>query len=198
MELSDEALIEAHQQGDETAFGRLVRRYGDSLLGYLVKMTGNRQQAEDLFQETFSKVHQKAGTFKGQGRFKGWLYTIATNIAIDEMRKQGREPVMISMNQHNDCGESGCSESTVAAAKDETAGPLQSAVLTERKAQVRCALARLPERQRTTLILAYYQGLTYKEVAGVMGCSPGTVKTQMFRAMRTLAEILPDVEGGAE
>jgi len=72
MENTDKRLIDAHLRGDKTAFGELVRRYGDSVLGYLMRMTGSREQAEDFFQETFKRVHEKADTLRGK-RFKPWL-----------------------------------------------------------------------------------------------------------------------------
>jgi len=196
MARSDEALIDAHRQGDATAFGELVRRYADSLLGYLIRMSRDRQQAEDFFQETFRKVHQKADTFEGRGRFKSWLFSIAANVAIDGMRKQSRQPKMISLNQNNDCPDCGALEASTALEAEKSTNPFQVAVLTEQKTQVQQALKQLPFRQRTALILNYYQGLTYKEVAQTMGCSLGTVKTHIFRALKTLADLLPDIQGG--
>ncbi|MDH4241741.1 MAG: RNA polymerase sigma factor, partial [Phycisphaerae bacterium] len=90
---TDKSLIDAHLEGDTTAFGELVRRHGDSLLGYLTQMTGSIEQAEDLFQETFKRVHEKADTFRGS-RIKSWLFAIATNVAIDGMRKSRRLQVV--------------------------------------------------------------------------------------------------------
>ncbi|MHC4602380.1 MAG: RNA polymerase sigma factor, partial [Planctomycetota bacterium] len=78
MDNTDKSLIDAHRKGDKTVFGELVRRYGDSVLGYLTKMSGSRERAEDLFQETFKRVHEKAHTLRGN-HFKSWLFTIATN-----------------------------------------------------------------------------------------------------------------------
>ena len=162
---TDKSLIDAHLEGDTSAFGELVRRYGDSLLGYLIRMTGSIEQAEDLFQETFKRVHEKADTFRGS-RIKSWLFAIATNVAIDGFRRSRRLQVT-SLNQ--------------------------KAIMTERKEQVRQALELLPARQRATLVLAYFQQLSYPDVARVLGCSIGTVKTQMYRALKTLAQRLPDI-----
>jgi len=101
MESTDKSLIEAHIKGDPKAFGELVRRYGDGLLGYLTRMSRNRHEAEDLFQETFKRVHEKAHTFRGS-QFKSWLFRIATNAAIDGMRR-GKGKRMVSLNQKLDC-----------------------------------------------------------------------------------------------
>ncbi len=188
---TDKSLIDAHLQGDTTAFGELVRRYGDSLLGYLTRMTGSREQAEDLFQETFKRVHEKADTFRGS-RIKSWLFAIATNVAIDGMRKSKRLQV-VSLNQKIDCDGENCQELSAVAVADNSYEPSQKAITAERKEQVRQALELLPARQRATLVLAYYQQLSYSEVAQVLGCSIGTVKTQMYRALKTLAQRLPDI-----
>ena len=77
MESTDKSLIEAHIKGNPKAFGELVRRYGDGLLGYLTRMSRNRHEAEDLFQETFKRVHEKAHTFRGS-QFKSWLFRISS------------------------------------------------------------------------------------------------------------------------
>ncbi len=83
---TDKSLIDAHRRGDPEAFGQLVRRYGDGILGYLIRMTGDKQQAEDFFQETFKRVHEKSDTLRGEG-FKSWLFKVATNVAYDGFRK---------------------------------------------------------------------------------------------------------------
>ena len=193
---SDEVLIAAHRQGENTAFAELVRRYGDSLLGYLHRISANRDEAEDLFQETFRRVHENASSFSGKGKFRSWLYAIATNVARDGLRKAKRQGTMISLNQQNeDCDQGGCGETGLAVAEERVADPHQVAALEEQKAQVRNAINRLPERQRNTLILTYYQGLSYSDAAEALNCSLGTVKSQMFRALRTLARYLPETAG---
>jgi len=193
---TDKSLIGAHLQGDTTAFGELVRRYGDSVLGYLIRMTGSREKAEDFFQETFKRVHEKADTFRGN-RIKSWLFAIATNVAIDGMRRSKRLQV-VSLNQKLDCDDENCEELSAVAVADNSYEPSQKAIMAEQKEQVRQALELLPARQRATLVLAYYQQLSYPEVAQVLGCSVGTVKTQMYRALKTLAQRLPDISGVAK
>ncbi len=193
---TDKSLIDAHLQGDRTAFGEIVRRYGDSLLGYLTRMTGSIEQAEDLFQETFKRVHKKADTFRGR-RIKSWLFAIATNVAIDGFRRSKRLQV-VSLNQKLDCADEQGREFGAAVVADNSYDPSQGAIMTEQKEQVRQALESLPARQRATLVLAYYQQLSYSEVAQVLGCSIGTVKTQMYRALKTLSKRLPDISGVAQ
>jgi len=191
MDSTDRSLIDAHCQGDPTAFGELVRRYGDSVLGYLMRMTGSREQAEDFFQETFKRVHEKAHTLRGD-QFKSWLFRIATRIAIDSLRRRSRLRI-ISLNQKSDCADIDRQELGAAALADDSYEPSGEAIKAEQAEQVRQAVQSLPAKQRATLVLAYYQQLSFAEVAEVLDCSIGTVKTQMYRALRTLAERLPNI-----
>ncbi len=190
---NDESLIAAHLQGDPTAFRELVRQYGDSVLGYLFRMTGNRDQAEDLFQETFKRVHEKAHTYRG-GSLKSWLFTIATRVTIDFVRRRKRL-TLVSLNQDCDCDEENAGQQASALAAGDAVDPADEMVKEEQKEQVRRAVESLPVGQRAALVLAYYQQLSYSEVAEVLGCSVGSVKTQMSRALATLAKRLPDSIG---
>jgi len=190
---NDESLIAAHLQGDQTAFRELVRQYGDSVLGYLFRMTGNRDQAEDLFQETFKRVHEKAHTYRG-GSLKSWLFTIATRVTIDLVRRRKRL-TLVSLNQDSDCDQENPAQQASALAAEDAVDPADEMVRQEQKEQVRRAVESLPVGQRAALVLAYYQQLSYSEVAEVMGCSVGSVKTQMSRALATLAKRLPDSVG---
>jgi len=196
MESTDKSLLDAHRQGDSLAFAELVRRYGDSILGYLMRMCGNREEAEDFFQETFKRVHEKGHTLRGE-QFKPWLFSIATRLAINGLRRRRRLKV-VSLNQKLDCAEGHCEELSAVAVADSSFEPSQEAIRVEQKKQVRLALESLPDRQRATLVLAYYQQLSYKEVADVMGCSIGTVKTQMYRALKTLSQRLPDISDSSD
>jgi RNA polymerase sigma-70 factor (ECF subfamily) len=196
MESTDRSLIDAHLRGDRTAFGELVRRYGGSVLGYLTRMSGDRQLAEDLFQETFKRVHEKAHTFRGR-TFKNWLFTIATRVAIDALRRR-RRLRLVSLTQKANCGDDSNEDLGTTVMADDRCNPSKEAIKAEDVEQVRKAVSSLPARQRATVVLAYYQQLSYREVAQVLGCSIGTVRTQMFRALRTLARTLPDVSGVAQ
>ena len=189
MKKTDKSLIDAHIKGDQNAFGEIVHRYGDSVLGYLIRMTGNREQAEDLFQETFKRVHEKSHTFRGS-EFKSWLFRIATNVTYDGFRKRRQvESHYKQINYNNEKN-----EGLVSAVTDNSNNPSTVAMKTEQIKQVRQAIDSLPDKQRATLVLAYYQKLSYREVAAALDCSIGTVKTQMFRALKTLAQKLPEVE----
>ena len=96
MERTDELLLEAYREDDESAFPELLRRYQGPLFSYLMRMARNQGIAEDLFQETFLRVHEKAHTFRAGAKFKSWLYTIATRIAIDHQRRGKSRPQLPS------------------------------------------------------------------------------------------------------
>lgn len=192
MERDDATLLTAHMAGDGMAFAELLNRYAAPVLGYLVRMTGSREQAEDLFQETFLRVHSKADTFRPGAPFKPWLYTIATRLTIDWTRRRGREAAVIEPN----CPCDDVSVERHHEALASTPDPSEAAADTEQREEVRRAVDSLPPRQRATLLLAYYEGLTYSEVAGIMNCSVGTVKTQMSRALERLSGVLAGLRSG--
>jgi RNA polymerase sigma-70 factor (ECF subfamily) len=187
MQSTDRDLIDRYVQGDRTAFDGLVRSYGPSVLGYLRRVCRNLDDADDCFQETFRRVHEKAHTIQGN-TFKPWLFRVATNVALDGFRRQKRERAVFL-----DC-ELANPEATspVETAVDASASPEKQIIQDEQARQVRQAVASLPDRQRTTLVLAYYQKLSYAQVAEVLGCSVSTIKTQMFRALKALAVKLPN------
>ena len=182
---TERILIEGCARGDSGALGEIVRIYGGSLLGYLRKMCGSREQAEDLYQETFTKLYENASSIRGEN-LRPWLFTVATRLAINQLRRKKRIK-FVSFGGTEDCD-------GAAAVADETNDPVGEAVKSERKEQVRGAIAGLPDRMRATLVMAYYQGMSYAEIAECMGCSVGTVKSQMFRALKILAEKLPEAE----
>ena len=190
MQNSDKSLVDAHCKGSTTAFAELLQRYGSIVLGFLIQMTGNYQQAEDLFQETFKRLHEKADSFRGTN-LKPWLLKIATNMAINNSRKN-KNLKLISLDQEIECKNGNCEKPANITITDN---PLNKLLNAEYKEQLRQAVSLLPPKQRATLVLAYYHQLTYPEVATTLGCSLGTVKTQMYRALKKLNQKLPDPGG---
>ena len=130
-------------------------------------------------------MHEKAHTFRGP-QFKGWLFKIATRVALDGIRR-GKRIKAVSLNQQLDCDNPNSGQLVAVALADNSCNPSEQALKAEQTEQVRQAIGSLPSKQRATLVMAYYQQLSYPEVAEVLGCSVGTVKTQMFRALKTLA-----------
>lgn len=188
MERNDEQLMDAYIRGNDSAFGELITRYATALFGYLLRLTGHRQDAEDLLQETLVRIHTKAHTFNPSARFKPWAFTIATNIANDRFRKTKRSGCIYSLDDPDRP-----IPETAFKVCEQTAdcNPVAASSASELKEQVHRAIQSLPTQQRTALVLAYYHDLTYREVAEVMNCSVGTVKTHMSRALHKLADILP-------
>jgi RNA polymerase sigma-70 factor (ECF subfamily) len=196
MDNSDRNLMDAHLSGREGAFETLIGRHGPAVLGYLTKMTHNADQAEDLFQETFVRAHERAGQFRGDN-LKPWLFTIATRTALTWFRRQKR--ITVSLNQPAGCADGvHCGATLEGIITDRSPGPEAEAQIEEKRRLVRSALRRLPEKQRTALILSYYQQMSYVQIAEAMGCSLGAVKTHMFRALKRLSTLLAEPAGGIE
>jgi RNA polymerase sigma-70 factor (ECF subfamily) len=152
-----------------------VRTHGPMVLGYLIKLCGNRDRAEDCFQETFRRALEKADQVNPE-TIQSWLYRVATNVAMDGFRKRSRQCRVLAPEQRPG---------------DEASDPAEAVAQSERIEAVRHAVASLPDRQRTVLVLSYYQKQSYREIAALLDCSLGTVKTHMSRALATLAQRLP-------
>ena len=127
------------------------------------------------------RVHLKAASFKPNGHFKSWLYSIASHLAVDHARK--KKPAVENPELLDEIPDSG-------------PDAIESFSREERKKQVQAALQQLPDRQRAALMLSYFEGLPYAQVATAMGCSVGSVKTHVSRALHTLARVLPNPTGG--
>jgi RNA polymerase sigma-70 factor (ECF subfamily) len=168
--------MDAHCQGDPTAFATVLRRHGPRVFAALVRLTGDRSMAEDLLQETFARAHEKARTLR-----------------TEHVRARRLRVVSLSAT----CGDGeNCPDFSATMADPRASEPSASMELEEKRRRVRRAIDALPPKQRTTLMLSYYQQLSYAEVAETLGCSAGTVKTQMFRALKSLAQLLPSPTGG--
>ena len=176
---TDKELVLDFKNGNTIAFDDLVDRYRQPLFSYL----GADTQAQDIIQETFQKVHEKIGQFNDASPFKAWLYRIARNCQIDASRKERRR-----LDKLNDY---------VSTIQDMTdTAPSEKIVAGELKDSVQLAINALSEMQREVLIMNYFHGLSYPEIAGVLRCSVSSVKTHMSRAIMNLARSLPDVEQG--
>ncbi|MER3416704.1 MAG: RNA polymerase subunit sigma-70 [Gemmataceae bacterium] len=178
----DEELIRLFREGVTEAFGVLVRRYQRELFGYLERYLGDRAAAEDVFQNTFLQVYQKLDQYQAERPFRPWLYTVATHQAIDAMRRAGRRP-SVSLDVWREQGPNGQWVSLTSMVQSAAPDPSDSLDEAERRQWVRASVAALPEKLRMTLILAYYQGLRYQEIAEVLGIPVGTVKSRLHAAL---------------
>jgi RNA polymerase sigma-70 factor (ECF subfamily) len=184
---SDEELLTRFCKGQTEAFGALVRRYERELYGYLRRYLGDATLAEDVFQNTFLQVYVKSGQYEAGRPVRPWLYTIATNQAIDALRRNGRHQAL-SLDQHREEAGDGDVRSLIEALESQAPGPLDAAQGQERRDRVRAAVERLPDFLRQVLLLAYYQGLKYREIADILGIPVGTVKSRLHAALVKLQE----------
>ena len=160
--MDDHALIASAQQGDRQAFTELVCRHQDSIVSLTYRMCGDLRLAEDAAQEAFVRVWQNINSYKPQYAFRSWLYRIATNAALDSLRRERPTSELDSVSL-----------------ADPNATPEQSAEENQRIGYVRRAIAKLSEPLRMVLILREYQELTYQESADVLNIPVGTVMSRL-------------------
>jgi RNA polymerase sigma-70 factor (ECF subfamily) len=184
---SDHALLEATRDGDEAAFAELVGRYRNQITSYLYRMTNDYDGAVDLAQETFVRVFSAANRYHSSYAFSTYIYRIATNLAISELRKRKRRR-LVSLT--------GFFQPTEGAPAQEfnppDLTPLQDAVMVdrERRAAVARAIGTLPEKYRAPLVLRDVEGKSYAEIASILEASEGTVKSRISRARGLLRDKL--------
>ncbi|HVS34322.1 MAG TPA: sigma-70 family RNA polymerase sigma factor [Gemmataceae bacterium] len=187
MSRSDEELMAQFRAGETAAFTALVRRYERELYGYLRRYVGDGNLAEDVFQNTFLQVYLKSGQYEAGRRVRPWLYTIATHQAVDALRRNGRRQA-VSLELARETTPDGEADCLAAALEGRDPCPFEAASGQEQAERVRAAVGRLPEFLRQVLILAYYQGLKYREVAEVLDIPVGTVKSRLHAALVKLQD----------
>jgi RNA polymerase sigma-70 factor (ECF subfamily) len=186
--VTDEQLLLTYRQtGDREAFALLVYRYERELYNYLRRYLGNAEMAEDVFQATFLLVHRRCDQFHSERKFRPWLYTIATNQAIDARRRTKRHK-MLSLDspreqEHDDDGQ------LASMLETSEVNPLELTLDEERRQLIRRALEKLPEQLYAVIHLVYYQGMKYREAAEVLEVPVGTVKSRMHSAISRLGEV---------
>ena len=183
---SDESLLEQYRCGIEQAFAELVFRYERELYSYLRKYVGDATLAEDVFQCTFIQVHLKIHLYEKGRPVRPWLYTIATNQAIDALRKAKRcESMSLDMRPPYE-QEGGNSFAELIQGENED--PVHTLEGVERRRWVNETLSRLAPHLRSVIIMAYYQGLKYREIAEILGIPVGTVKSRLHAAVAKLGQ----------
>jgi RNA polymerase sigma-70 factor (ECF subfamily) len=179
-ELSDEQLMEhlARQEGDEAALSALYDRYSRTVFGVGSRLLGDRSSAEELVQEAFLKVWRSSHTFdSSRGSFSTWLYRITRNLASDFHRRRTRRVNAVSDEALG-----------ISATSDLSPGPQEIVEDSWLSWRVSRALEELDDSHREVIELAYYQGLSQREIAQRTGVALGTVKTRTYSAMKRLRE----------
>ncbi|MFO0939542.1 MAG: RNA polymerase sigma factor [Pirellulales bacterium] len=186
--VSDEALMQQFvETGDRNCFETLMRRYHSEVYSYLRRYLGDDELAEDAFQLTFVRVYQRGIQFDMSRRFRPWLYSIATNQAIDLKRRNKRQPAYSLDAPSKQLGDR---ETTCAAAipdhRSAEADQLEQAELRE---QMKQALELVGEPGRSALELIYLQGMAYRDAAEALNIPVGTVKSRVHAAIRKLGSV---------
>ncbi len=176
----DERLVTRVAAGDRRAFEALYDRYAATVFGLALKMLGDREVAEDAVQEIFWRVWRRLGSFDRSRAFAPWLFGIAHNYCIDELRRRKVRPQQVYEDDDHPI---------LSGIPDDT-DIGETAILTEQRQVVRSALEQLPEEQRQALLLAYFGGLTQQEIAAQLGNPLGTVKTRMRLGLQKLRALL--------
>ncbi len=184
---SDEDLLARFQRGQTEAFGALVRRYERELYGYLRRYLGDSTLADDVFQNTFLALYTKIGQYESGRPVRPWLYTIATHQAIDALRRNNRHQAL-SLDQGREERPDGEFQGLMELLEARTPGPVEQLQGEELRERVRASVDRLPEFMRQVVILAYYQGLKYREIAEILDIPVGTVKSRLHAALVKLHE----------
>jgi RNA polymerase sigma-70 factor (ECF subfamily) len=178
MTWTDEELVARSIRGDAESFNQLILRWERPIYALAYRTIGREEDARDVCQETFLRAFRALPAFRGQAKFSSWLYRIALNLCHDWLRRQRRAPV-VQAPDDVDLDE-------LAAAT----GPCESIEdLVARKnlgRLVECAVAQLPQEQRTAIILKEYHGLTFQEIADLVGCPLSTVKTRVYQGLLVL------------
>jgi RNA polymerase sigma-70 factor (ECF subfamily) len=173
----DRALVDACLGGDKAAFDVLVERHRKQVYQVCYRFVGNHEDASDLAQDVFLRAYRALGTFKGRSTFGTWLYRVAVNVCLN--RVAVRQPVLEAIDNREP--------------QDRTAESPDHVVLREERAAfVRAAIARLPRKQRATMILRIYHDLPHEQIAAILGSSVGAVKANFFHALANLKKLLQE------
>ncbi len=182
---SDEELMVAFQGGETPAFEELIRRHQNGVFNFIVRFLGNREVAEEVFQEAFLKVHQASDRYLPNGKFTTWLYTIVRNLCVDTFRRRKIREALSLDDRGND-GERNLADTI---ASDVVPADVLSSA-SEIEAVLEKSLAKLNEDQREVFLLREREGFKFEEIAEMTGVSVNTVKSRMRYALEALRRSL--------
>jgi RNA polymerase sigma-70 factor (ECF subfamily) len=178
MAWTDEELVARSVAGDAESFNQLIHRWERPIYALAYRVIGRDEDARDVVQETFLRAFRALPGFKGQAKFSSWLYRIALNLCRDWIRRQKRTPV-VAAPEGVDVIELAAEQGPVESIEDLVARNQLSDT-------VALAMQKLPEEQRTAIILKEYHGLTFQEIADLQGCPLSTVKTRLYQGLSVL------------
>jgi RNA polymerase sigma-70 factor, ECF subfamily len=189
--LADEELMQEIVRGSEEAFAALVTRYQNRIVNVVSRLINDRDRAQEIAQETFLRVFIHRERYRPSGKFSTWLYTIAMNLAKNEIRRRVRARGVVSLDKLMEvAGDSG------GFIADPAPGPDRLFRRREVESKVSTAVERLPRKFREVIVLRDIQQLSYEEIGEVLRIPGGTVRSRINRARLALKELLdPNIEG---
>lgn len=196
-ERTDEQLLADYRDGDAPAFREIIERHHDALIRFLIRFMGDRQAAEDVFQETFLQIHLSADTFDTTRRFKPWLFTIAANKARDSLRRDSRRPTVDLSAPIGGDAETGA-RTFLDLMEVDVEAPSAALDDEERDRLVQRAIDTMPDHLREILLLAYFQRMSYTNIADALEIPLGTVKSRLHASVAAFARKWAELNGADE
>ncbi len=187
---ADLLLVRRVQAGEQKAFDLLVRKYQNRVLQLVYRFVKDHDEAQDVAQEAFIKAYRAIGKFRGDSAFYTWLYRISVNTAKNYLMAQKRRPPRTDVDANDP------EQFTTPAPLRELATPENEAFSDELQVIIADVVAKLPDDLRMALELRELEGLSYMEIAEVMDCPVGTVRSRIFRARESVDEVLSDYRNG--
>ncbi len=181
----DVALVLKSKKGELSAFGELVEKHQSLVINFCYRMLGNREDAEDIAQETFLRAFAALHRFQPRAKFSTWLLTIARNLTLNLLRNRRKRGQSVSSTRRFDE-----ERQTVDLLPADEPGPGQALLGKERAEWVHRALQELSDTHRNIILFRDFEGMAYEDIAKIMGCRRGTVKSRLFRAREQLREKL--------
>ncbi len=189
--MDDSGVVTAFLGGEERAFEELVVRYQTRLLNFIYRTVGDRERAEDLVQEVFIRVYRHLHRFDRSKKFSTWAYTIASNLAKNELRNRSRNPLVLFQTVKKNWQD----EDRPLEFEDSSTRPDDMYRKRHLRQVVEESVAKLPAHHRDVFVLRELEGKSYEEIAEITGCNLGTVKSRLNRARNSFAEIVaPELE----
>ena len=178
MTWTDEELVARTIGGDADSFNELIHRWERPIYALAYRQIGREEDARDVCQDTFLRAYRALPGFRGQAKFSSWLYRIALNLCRDWMRRERRTPVVQAPDDMD--------LMDLAAAREPSESIEDRVGRHDLRRAVERAMTLLPEEQRTAIVLKEYQGLTFQEIADLLGCPLSTVKTRLYQGLTVL------------